>query len=554
MTERTAHGVHIITYPLLAGSNVAFARAATKKAQALDPANTHTSDRNPFQPPTQTNGSSRDSLSCQCTSDLQMGPLCEITQINFEEIEIPLKLKTDISLSLPLLISFDIVSRDYLSTGKLLSLQDHNSKWILDISIVFGHLKVQAQTVNSSLPSLSDNVWHHVDIVFLQVASQLHAFIIFDYCASRRDCAQQMMLESLLPSHFIRGKLVVGGRSDDGNRLHELALDNIVVNSELVDVTEATVSKPLTRGCKACEFACQKSGDRKCGPYGVCRNPWTATERYTCTCRMGYQPELASASTITSPMDSCTQADDCALNTVTEEDMPRNMNLFAAGCTNFGLKISTGKMVVMCQPPPSAEYNAPRINVNGAQLENVETFAYLGSTPSRNTRIDNEVAQSHLLKLSCQDRIPDTEVQERTGIVSIHSMLRQLQLRWSGHLVRIDDERLSKRLFSERSKTTLQGLLEEISETTANQLGQLGGPRQEQHAWKISLKTGAAISEANQIAAAKAKRAAFKSHAPRINTANSRTLLTCPRCQRTFHARIGLVGHIQTRFNNKPTS
>ncbi|VDL92474.1 unnamed protein product [Schistocephalus solidus] len=50
-------------------------------------------------------------------------------------------------------------------------------------------------------------------------------------------------------------------------------------------------------------------------------------------------------------------------------------------------------MVVMHQPPPSAEYNAPRINVNGAQLKNVETFAYLGSTLSRNTIIVDEVAQ-----------------------------------------------------------------------------------------------------------------------------------------------------------------
>ncbi|VDL91013.1 unnamed protein product [Schistocephalus solidus] len=32
-------------------------------------------------------------------------------------------------------------------------------------------------------------------------------------------------------------------------------------------------------------------------------------------------------------------------------------------------------------------------------------------------------------------------------ILSIHDMLRQVQLRWSGHLVRMDDERLPKRLF-----------------------------------------------------------------------------------------------------------
>ncbi|VDL95335.1 unnamed protein product [Schistocephalus solidus] len=39
-------------------------------------------------------------------------------------------------------------------------------------------------------------------------------------------------------------------------------------------------------------------------------------------------------------------ADDCALNTVTEEDMQRSMDLFAEGCVDFGLTISTAKTVV----------------------------------------------------------------------------------------------------------------------------------------------------------------------------------------------------------------
>ncbi|VDL97591.1 unnamed protein product [Schistocephalus solidus] len=93
------------------------------------------------------------------------------------------------------------------------------------------------------------------------------------------------------------------------------------------------------------------------------------------------------------PVNDFLFADDCALNTVTEDDMQRSNEIFAAGCADFGLTISTAKTVVMHQPPPSVEYNAPRINVNGTQLKNVETFAYLGSTLSRNTRIDDTVAQ-----------------------------------------------------------------------------------------------------------------------------------------------------------------
>ncbi|VDL88501.1 unnamed protein product [Schistocephalus solidus] len=57
--------------------------------------------------------------------------------------------------------------------------------------------------------------------------------------------------------------------------------------------------------------------------------------------------------------------DDCALNTVKEEEMQRSMDIFAAGCA---------KTVLMHQTPPRAEYNAQRLNVNGAQLRNVETL------------------------------------------------------------------------------------------------------------------------------------------------------------------------------------
>ncbi|VDM06401.1 unnamed protein product, partial [Schistocephalus solidus] len=62
-----------------------------------------------------------------------------------------------------------------------------------------------------------------------------------------------------------------------------------------------------------------------------------------------------------------------------------------------------------------------------------------------------------------------------------------------------------------------------------------------------------AIYEANRIAAAKAKRAARKSPAPRTNIVDAKALPTCTRCQRIFHARIGLVGHLRMQCTNNPT-
>nr|VZI38811.1 unnamed protein product [Spirometra erinaceieuropaei] len=88
-------------------------------------------------------------------------------------------------------------------------------------------------------------------------------------------------------------------------------------------------------------------------------------------------------------------ADECALNTTSEEEMQRSMDLFSAACENFGLVINTQKTVVMHQPPPNsptAPNAPPQISVNGTQLQVVENFPYLGSTLSRNTKIDDEVA------------------------------------------------------------------------------------------------------------------------------------------------------------------
>nr|VZI13893.1 unnamed protein product [Spirometra erinaceieuropaei] len=302
-------------------------------------------------------------------------------------------------------------------------------------------------------------------------------------------------------------------------------------------------------------------------------------------------------------------ADDCALNTTSEEEMQRSMDLFSTACENFGLVINTQKTVVMHQPPPDTATppNAPQISVNGTQLQVVENFPYLGCTLSRNTKLDDEVANRiskasqafgrlqstvwnrhglhlstklkmykavilprllygaetrtvytkqasrlnhfqltclrRILMLNWQDRIPDTDVLERTGILSNYTMLRQMQLRWSGHLVRMDDERLPKRLFSgsrrqggqiRRYKDTLKSSLKrlKINPTNWEELA-LDRPT-----WRRTVKIGAAIYEASRIATAKAKREARKSQLRPVRDAAAPPLPTCLRCQRTFRARI----------------
>nr|VZI32402.1 unnamed protein product [Spirometra erinaceieuropaei] len=69
------------------------------------------------------------------------------------------------------------------------------------------------------------------------------------------------------------------------------------------------------------------------------------------------------------------------------------MDLLSATCDNFGLAINTEKTEVMNQPPSDTAYIALQINVNGAQPQVGDNFTYLGSTLSRITKIDDEVAR-----------------------------------------------------------------------------------------------------------------------------------------------------------------
>ena len=84
-------------------------------------------------------------------------------------------------------------------------------------------------------------------------------------------------------------------------------------------------------------------------------------------------------------------ADDCVLNTNTEESMQQTMDEFSTLCDNFGLTISTKKTEVMYQPAPGKPYTEPNIKVKGTTLQTVDKFTYLGSTLSRCVHIDDEV-------------------------------------------------------------------------------------------------------------------------------------------------------------------
>nr|VZI33361.1 unnamed protein product [Spirometra erinaceieuropaei] len=136
-------------------------------------------------------------------------------------------------------------------------------------------------------------------------------------------------------------------------------------------------------------------------------------------------------------------------------------------------------------------------------------------------------------------------------------MLTQMQLRWISHLVRMDNERFLKRLFYGYVATGSRhegGQIRRYKDSLKSSLKRLQINPTKWEELAIDGPTHAAIYEANRIAAAKAKREARKSQLRPVRNAAAQPLPTCPRCQRTIQARIGLVGHLRINYASRSAS
>ncbi|BHF58561.1 hypothetical protein SprV_0100151300 [Sparganum proliferum] len=72
-------------------------------------------------------------------------------------------------------------------------------------------------------------------------------------------------------------------------------------------------------------------------------------------------------------------------------------------------------------------------------------------------------------------------------------------------------------------------------------------------AWRSTVKTGAAMYEANHVTAVKTKREARRSQLCSSLNANTRLPSICLWCQRTFWVRISLIRHLRTKGITRPT-
>ena len=318
-------------------------------------------------------------------------------------------------------------------------------------------------------------------------------------------------------------------------------------------------------------------------------------------------------------------ADDADFLAHSEADMQIIMNKFSNACDAFGLKISLKKTKVMFTPSPAEPYNEPNITVNGQRLDVVDTFVYLGSNLSRDGNLDAEIFvriqkaavafgklekrvwsnrditirtkvdvyrtcvittllyaaetwtthQRHIkllehFHLKCLRRIlnikwqtytPDIEVLKRASCANIESMITASQLRWAGHLVRMSDDRIPKRLFygelvngkrpqhkpRKRYKDGLKNILMNMDidhntweETALNR-----------NAWRKSVWRGCGLLHDKRVQKAKLKRELRKGNTD--NLPNNIANWTCRTCGRVLLSRAGYVNHLKSHEERPST-
>ena len=161
-----------------------------------------------------------------------------------------------------------------------------------------------------------------------------------------------------------------------------------------------------------------------------------------------------------------------------------------------------------------------------------------------------------LLKIRWQDNISDTEVLKKAMMQSVHTLLKLAQLRWTGHVKRMPDERLPKKvLYGElqEGKRSQGGQKKRYKDIHKASLKYFNIPTEswEQAAqdgtrWRCLINKGASQFEAKRICETERKRKERKARAKGPSSDSAQSKFICSICNRQFRAKIGLYSHQRT--------
>ncbi|VDL93332.1 unnamed protein product [Schistocephalus solidus] len=105
---------------------------------------------------------------------------------------------------------------------------------------------------------------------------------------------------------------------------------------------------------------------------------------------------------------------------MTDRDIQRSMNLFAAAFDNLELRISTEKTAVMHQPPPNTTYNAARITANDIRGYLNQPEQHLLPQQKIEDEVAHRIAKARLLNGSTQNVVWNRHVLHLSTQIKMH--------------------------------------------------------------------------------------------------------------------------------------
>ena len=308
-------------------------------------------------------------------------------------------------------------------------------------------------------------------------------------------------------------------------------------------------------------------------------------------------------------------ADDAALVAHSERALQLITSCFAEAAQMFGLEVSLKKTEVLHQPAPLEAQQPPHITIGETELNFVQQFTYLGCTISSDARIDKEIDnrlakanrafgrlykrvwenrhlkrttkisvyraivlstllygseswvtyRSHIrllerfhqrclrtiLKIHWTDHITNLEVLKKAEIQSIEAMILKTQLRWAGHVSRMEDHRLPKiTLFGELSsgqrnrgapKKRYKDTLKKSLHAGDISVAEWSDLAQNREIWRQKITKAATTFETTRRNSLEEKRKQRKQRA--ATTPDPEHTFPCSHCNRPCRSRIGLQSH-----------
>ena len=165
-----------------------------------------------------------------------------------------------------------------------------------------------------------------------------------------------------------------------------------------------------------------------------------------------------------------------------------------------------------------------------------------------------------LLRIRWQDKVPDTEVLQRAESESIHAILLRSQLWWAGHVQRMDDSRLPKRLlYGElttgqrslgRPKKRYKHSLKESLKRCDIPYSTWEASAHDRHAWRSLVTAGVLAFEANRIREKDQIRQRRKERSSNPQTGPAPSI-PCLHSNRHFRAKTGLFSHFRTHSTSQ---